>query len=64
MLTCDISIVICIPFELSVTITASCIFMPANLKVAQLQAHLASQEHGIKCGQRFALTHNLFRLYQ
>ena len=28
--------------------------------VAQLQAHLAAQEHGIKCGQRFALTHNLF----
>ena len=30
--------------------------------VVQLQAHLATQERRIKCGQRFALTHNLFPL--
>jgi len=30
--------------------------------VAQLQAHFAPQEHGIKCGQRSALTHSLFPL--
>lgn len=30
--------------------------------VAQLQAHLAPQDHGIKCGQRPALTHSLFPL--
>ncbi|PMM03520.1 hypothetical protein BCT63_14095 [Vibrio kanaloae] len=30
--------------------------------VAQLQAHLAPQDHGIKCGQHSALTHSLFPL--
>lgn len=30
--------------------------------VAQLQAHLAPQDHGINCGQRSALTHSLFPL--